>query len=173
MHPPTGTRPFARWRLHEHRGPVAFAACVWRFCGYRRGEGAGPTQSVDHPSVTRGSRRESVRREPRGSLGALSRDLRSAKLPDRHRRTIIRPYQDGSSVPPPRRYPQSDKRTPRIRRNSPAPMEPQERSYTPSLSAFPRVLESDGPSGYTVGLTDWWPRMDRTTGIPDVLAGWL
>jgi hypothetical protein len=41
---------------------------------------------------------------------------------------MIRPYSDDSSGPIPRWYPQSDKRTPRIRRNIPAPMKPQEQS---------------------------------------------
>ena len=49
---------------------------------------------------------------------------------------MIRPYLDDSSVPPPRWYPQSDKRTPRIRLNIPAPMEPQERSCTRQLLAL-------------------------------------
>lgn len=42
----------------------------------------------------------------------------------------VRPC-DGSSLPPPRWYRQSEKRTSRICRNAPALMESQERSYTP------------------------------------------
>jgi len=54
----------------------------------------------------------------------------------------VRPKDD--SLVPPRRYPQSDKRIPRIRRSIPSPMQPRERSCTPCDSI---LLLQGGPPG--------------------------